>query len=281
VTPGLEWNRLDGFMNKSLLDGEVALSVVIPAFNEAHRIPTSVPRLLETIPLAVELVVVDDGSTDDTADLLWSFLRKRPNTTVLTLPANAGKGAAVRAGMMQAQGEVIVFMDADLAADLGALPRLVASLDTAHVAIGSRKHSEAEIDKGLIRKIVSGVFTTATRMLAGLTFGDTQCGFKAFRRDTARWIFSHQQLDRFAFDVEVLVLAKRLGFTTVEVPIRWNDVDGSTVRWLLDPLQMLRDVARVRWMTRHVKSSGPHDLNNMMPSDAPNELAREVAACAS
>jgi dolichyl-phosphate beta-glucosyltransferase len=158
---------------------------------------------------------------------------------------------------------------------------LVGALDQADVAIGSRRNPEAEVSKGIARTIVSGVFAAATRLLAGLDFGDTQCGFKAFRRDAARWIFSHQQLDRFAFDVEVLVLAKRLGFSTVEVPIRWNDVEGSTVNFLLDPLQMLRDIAKVRWITRHIKPRANEVSRAAVPGSRPVELAREVAACAS
>lgn len=276
------WARLDGFVNSPRHPEAVPLSIVVPAFNEAHRIPQTLPRLLQMVPANVELIVVDDGSTDETADLLRNFLRSRPNTAVFNLPQNGGKGAAVRAGMLHAQGDVVVFMDADLSADLGSLPRLIESLDAADVAIGSRRSAEADIDKGIARRLVSGVFTGLTRLMTGLNFADTQCGFKAFTRDAARLVFSHQQLDGFAFDVEILVLAHRLHLTVAEVPIRWADAEGSTVRWLIDPAKMFRDVMKIRWLTREVKVDRP-SAQHPRPALPGTSLAaaREVAACAS
>jgi glycosyltransferase involved in cell wall biosynthesis len=277
------WTRLEGFVNSARTRNVCPLSIVVPAFNEAHRIPETLPRLLQMVPEEVELIVVDDGSTDATADLLRRFLRKRPNCAVFNLPQNGGKGAAVRAGMLHAEGEVVVFMDADLSADLGALPRLVESLNTVDVAIGSRSSPDAEIQKGLLRKVVSASFSGLTRVMTGLNFGDTQCGFKAFRRDAAKLVFSHQQLDGFAFDVEILLLARRLGLSVTEVPIRWADAEGSTVRWWIDPLKMMRDILKVRWLTRHVVAPiiDPDFGEAVPPGDESLTVAREVARCAS
>ncbi|MCU1345933.1 MAG: glycosyl transferase family 2 [Acidimicrobiia bacterium] len=281
--PGEVWTRLGGFVNSARSRGKTPLSIVVPAFNEAHRIPNTLPRLLELVPEEVELIVVDDGSTDATADLLRTFLRGRPNCAVFNLPENGGKGAAVRAGMLHAQGEVVVFMDADLSADLAALPRLVEALEHADVAIGSRKSPDAEIEKGIGRKVVSAAFAIVTRLMTGLRFGDTQCGFKAFRRDATRLVFSHQQLDGFAFDVEILLLAHRLGLKVAEVPIRWADAEGSTVRWWIDPLKMMRDIVRIKWLTRHVGKEpvGMGITGGPPPPEASLEIARQVAECAS
>jgi glycosyltransferase involved in cell wall biosynthesis len=277
------WARLGGFVNSARTRGVTPLSIVVPAFNEAHRIPKTLPRLLELVPEEVELIVVDDGSTDATADLLRRFLRTRPNCAVFNLPENGGKGAAVRAGMLHAQGEVVLFMDADLSADLGALPRLVEALEFADVAIGSRRSPEAETQKGLARKVISATFTTLTRVMTGLRFGDTQCGFKAFRRDATKLVFSHQQLDGFAFDVEILVLAHRLGLQVQEVPIRWADAEGSTVRWWIDPLKMMRDIMRIKWLIRHVGKEPvePAYEGSTAPSASSLQIARQVAECAS
>jgi dolichyl-phosphate beta-glucosyltransferase len=278
------WARLGGFVNSARTRGVTPLSIVVPAFNEAHRIPSTLPRLLELVPEEVELIVVDDGSTDETAQLLRDFLRTRPNCAVFNLPQNGGKGAAVRAGMLHAQGEVVLFMDADLSADLAALPRLVEALDHADVAIGSRSGDDAEIQKGLARKVISATFAVLTRVMTGLRFGDTQCGFKAFRRDAAKLVFSHQQLDGFAFDVEILVLAHRLGLEVQEVPIRWADAEGSTVRWWIDPLKMMRDITRIKWLTRHVGGDPIHPAfvtGTSAPPAASMLLAEQVAQCAS
>jgi glycosyltransferase involved in cell wall biosynthesis len=229
-----------------------AMTVIIPAFNEERRLIETLPRLLHRLPEPAEILIVDDGSTDRTAIVAESLLAHRRHGRVVRLPWNQGKGAAVRAGVTHATGDPIVYMDADLSADLDDLDRVVAALGYADVVVGSRLAPHAEVlGQSRVRNRASRTFNRATRLLAGLDVGDTQCGFKAFRSSTAKVLFAMQHLDGFAFDVEVLTLAKELNLSTVEIPIRWHGAEGSKVRWHVDPATMLCDIVRLRWRHRH------------------------------
>jgi glycosyltransferase involved in cell wall biosynthesis len=224
---------------------------VVPAYNEARRLKTSLPPLLDVISDAqAELIVVDDGSEDDTAEVAASYLAGVPGSKLVRLALNSGKGAAVRAGVAHARGRSIVFMDADLATDLGDLPALVDALEGSEVAIGSRVIEGATVDGASSARAHMGrTFNRVARAVTGLDLGDTQCGFKAFRAPVAQLLFHLGVVDGFAFDVEILALARRMGYRVAEVPVHWHAVEDSRVDVVRDPARMVRDVllTQARW----------------------------------
>ncbi|MHB1961713.1 MAG: dolichyl-phosphate beta-glucosyltransferase [Acidimicrobiales bacterium] len=235
------------------------LTLVVPAFNETDRLADGIARLTEAVdagaidPASTELLVVDDGSTDGTGESARRLLAPMPWSRVLRLDQNTGKGAAVRTGIAQARGAVVAFTDADMAIDPMQAPRFVEALAGADVAIGSRVIPGARADAGdtLRRKLMGIAFNLVARRVTGVPTGDTQCGFKAFRTPAARLLFHFGTVDRFAFDVEILHLAHRLGMSIREVPVRWRHAGRSRIR-PGDPLSMLADVARIR-----LSSGGP------------------------
>lgn len=229
----------------------VDLSIVVPAFNEAERLPRTLSALAQHLRGSeAEVIVVDDGSEDNTADVARDALADVPRNQVVRLPMNAGKGAAVRIGVSRARGRRVAFMDADLATDLGALPALLERLGRADVAVGSRAVAGSVVTGATATRTLLGRgFNRFVRHVGGLDIRDTQCGFKAFRGPVAKLLFHLSRVNGFAFDVEVLMLATRLGLRVAEVPVRWEAVPGSHVRPLRDPLPMALDVARahLRW----------------------------------
>jgi glycosyltransferase involved in cell wall biosynthesis len=240
-----------------------ALSLVIPAYDEATRLPATlerVDRFLENPPRGpAEVVLVDDGSSDATLELFRRFARDRDEVKVVS-NAHRGKAFAVRSGMLAARGKVVFFSDADLSTPLEESSRLLRALDRgAAVAIGSREGTGARrVDEPMHRHLMGRGFNFVLQFLLVPGIRDTQCGFKMFRADAARGIFS--RLRRYgadapvvkgamvtAFDVEVLFLARKLGFPIAEVPVFWKHAHGSKVRPLVDALRMARDVLLVRW----------------------------------
>jgi dolichyl-phosphate beta-glucosyltransferase len=236
----------------------IDVSLVIPAFNEAGRLPHSWPTLIEALKqleARVEIVLVDDGSTDATCAVAERLFADRPDTRLLRLPWNCGKGTAVRAGVMVAQGNSIAFLDADLAADIFQLPQLLARLETADVALGSRTHAAAQVEgRTAPREVSARLFQELVRRLTDATVVDTQCGFKAFRAPVAKLLFSMTTSAGFGFDVEILTLATTLGLRIAECPIRWTAVDGSHVSFRRHGLGMLGDLRRAR---RHSMKTHP------------------------
>ncbi|MCU1370925.1 MAG: hypothetical protein JWO77_2119 [Ilumatobacteraceae bacterium] len=225
------------------------LTIVLPAFNEAARLPVSIPVLAEHLAErsgSTEVIVVDDGSTDETVRIGTELLRGVPLAGVYKLGAHAGKGAAVRAGVARATGHNIVFMDADLATDLEFLDPLVAALDHVDMAIGSRSAPGA-ITSGVTPSSDAAhrLFNTLSRSLTGLPITDFQCGFKGFRASTGRLLFQLIRERGYAFDVELIALADRLGLDIREVPIHWRAVRGSHVRIVVDSAHMSYQVARI------------------------------------
>jgi glycosyltransferase involved in cell wall biosynthesis len=231
------------------------LTIVLPAYNEAARLPVSIPVLAEHLASRsgkTEVIVVDDGSTDETVRIGSDLLRGVPLSGVYKLGGHAGKGAAVRAGVARATGHNIVFMDADLATDLEFLDPLLASLDEVDVAIGSRSAPGA-ITSGVTPSSDAAhrLFNTLSRSLTGLPITDFQCGFKGFRASTGRLLFQLIRERGYAFDVEVIALADRLGLDIREVPIHWRAVRGSHVRIVVDSVHMSYQVARIAQRHRY------------------------------
>lgn len=234
-----------------------AVSLVLPAYNEGARIERSLCRLKHLLgPLDAELIMVDDGSRDDTVEIAKRVLDSKADATIVQLPKNMGKGAAVRAGVRVARGEAIVYMDADLASDLNDLSVLLKALRDAEVAIGSRAIAGSTTIGGTQgRAVMARTFNAMVRPIVRLPIRDTQCGFKAFRADAAHTIFGFSRSNRFAFDVELLAIASALEMRIVEIPVQWTAVAGSTVRFPRDPLQMMLDLPRIARRRRHATMS--------------------------
>jgi hypothetical protein len=225
--------------------------LVIPAYNEAARLADGVARLVDAIasgaivPGTTEFVVVDDGSTDDTTAQARTLFSPFPHVQLVRLPENRGKGGAVRAGVAVASAPIIAFADADMAIDPGQTPQFIDALANADLAIGSRAASGASVDRpSLRRSIMNRSFNQLVNSITRLSLDDTQCGFKAFRAPAAKLLFHCSIIDRFAFDVEILSLARRLGMPIAEVPVHWLRVKGSRVRPWTDARSMARDVFR-------------------------------------
>jgi dolichyl-phosphate beta-glucosyltransferase len=226
-----------------------SISIIIPAFNEEKRLPATLRLVKEYLSSSAwefsEIVVVDDGSRDATARIA-----EEADVRVLRNPGNRGKGYSVRHGMLEAKGDWVLFSDADLSAPIGELETLweAAGREGASCVIGSRAldRSLIGVHQPMFREAMGRVFNRLMRLETGLRFHDTQCGFKLFERSCARDVFGRQRLDGFGFDVEALFIAKGLGYHTVEVPVRWNDVAGTKVSMLLGAKGFL-DPIRVRW----------------------------------
>jgi dolichyl-phosphate beta-glucosyltransferase len=233
------------------------LSVVLPCLDEAERLPGTLAAYLAHFPpgrAEVELLVVDDGSTDGTTAIADQIAATDPRVRVVRMTRNHGKGYAVRTGIQAALGELVVFTDADGSYGPEQLERVVAALERAPVAIGARLGSDADPGSPL-RRLASRVFNRVMRLLLGLPFSDTQCGLKGFRHDAAEAVFGRTRVDGFAFDVEALLVARRLGIEVVEVPVRAEERQGSKVRLGGDALAMLADV----WRLRRAAARGAYD----------------------
>lgn len=234
------------------------LSVVIPAYNEEARITDTLLHVVEYLdaqPYTFEVLVVDDGSTDNTLSAVQKFAETRPSVRVIHYKPNRGKGYAVRVGVLAAEGEYILFADADLATpieELGAFwEHISAGVD---VVIASRPLKESRLvqRQPFYREWAGRAFNHVVRIFAVRGIHDTQCGFKLFRRDVAREVFSRCTLEGFSFDIEVLHLAQRLGYLIVEAPVHWYHREGSKVKLLHDGLKMLVDIIRLRWRHRRL-----------------------------
>jgi len=229
------------------------LSLVIPAFNEALRLEAGFARLTHAIETGgisaetTEFILVDDGSTDDTAACARALFSSLPHVNILRLETNAGKGAAVRAGVAAAMGPRVIFADADMAIDPTQTPEFIEALESADLAIGSRAASGASVDRPSIsRSVMNKTFNGLVNAVTRVSLNDTQCGFKAFRAPSAKLLFHCTITERMAFDVEMLLLARRLGLKINQVPVHWLRVKGSHVSPLVDTVSMVYDVLRVR-----------------------------------
>jgi dolichyl-phosphate beta-glucosyltransferase len=247
-----------------------ALTVILPCYNEAERLPGTLQALLahlSAVPGAVEVLVVDDGSTDATVSVAEAVAAVDRRLRVLSYCPNRGKGFAVRTGMLAAQGDLVVFTDADGSYQPSDLDHIVGALDRAPVAIGSRA---GDPSGPVARRAASRVFNLAIRGALGLPFGDTQSGLKGFRRAAAQQIFSQARVDGFAFDVEVLWLARQLSLEVTEVHVQAMERQGSKVQMVADALEMLGEV----WTVRRARTTRSHDETGSAPIPSGEAAAR-------
>ncbi len=228
-------------------------SIVIPAFNESGRIPATLESILACIRSRgwqAEVIVVNDGSTDSTAQVVREIARRAPEVRLVENPANHGKGYSVRNGMMQAQGEVVMFTDSDLSAPIEEAELLFDAIQKgADIAIGSRwlERGRQTHRQPLYRQIFGRCFNGVTRMVMRLPFADTQCGFKAFTRSAAQTVFQLQTIERWGFDPEILFIALKRGFHVVEVPVSWAHDERTRMSYLKDGMKMLEELLIIRW----------------------------------
>lgn len=228
------------------------ISIVVPAYNEGTRIENALERIFTCVDQRgwdAEVLVVDDGSSDQTASIVKHWMEIHPRLHLIQNPGNRGKGYSVRNGLLQAAGEIVMFTDADLSAPMEEAERLFKALhEGADVAIGSRWMDRARqtIHQPLYRQFFGRCFNWITRTVMGLPFKDTQCGFKAFRRSAAQVIFRLQTIERWGFDPEILFIAQKLGYEIREVPVTWGHDERSRLSYLRDGMKMLEEMAIIR-----------------------------------
>ncbi|HMG33795.1 MAG TPA: dolichyl-phosphate beta-glucosyltransferase [Blastocatellia bacterium] len=234
-----------------------SLSIVIPAYNEGKRIGQSldgVLRFLQTAHYEAEVIVVNDGSSDQTAEQVTqrieAFGAEAQILRLLTNNPNRGKGFSVKRGLTEAAGEIVLFSDADFSSPITEAPKLIDPIASgrADVTFGSRALNRSLIGKRqpLLRDFGGRIFNFLMQTITGLRFKDTQCGFKAFRREVALPVFRLQRIERFGFDPELLYIARKRGLRLLEVPVVWNDSEGSTVNYFSDSIKMFTDLILIR-----------------------------------
>ena len=228
-------------------------SIIIPAYNEGARIGSALERVLRHVREQgwnAEVIVVNDGSQDNTLEVVREYAERNPGLRVVENPGNRGKGYSVRNGMLKASGQVLLFSDADMSSPIEEAAKLFAAISQgADVAIGSRwLQSELQTQRQpWYRQLFGRLFNMTVRLTLGLKYTDTQCGLKAFRREAARKIFAKQKIERWGFDPELLVLADRFGFKVKEVPVSWAHDERSRMNYFRDGVDMLGEILKIRW----------------------------------
>lgn len=232
---------------------QVTHTFILPAYNESERLGESIPKVVDYVRdrgLKAEIIVVNDGSTDSTAEVVRSFAATNPMIRLLENPGNRGKGYSVRSGMLHASGAVALFTDADLSSPITEADKLFAALrEGADVAMGSRwLQRELQTERQpLLRQLYGRLFNLGLRVVLGLRYRDTQCGFKAFNRRAIETVFTRQRIERWGFDPELLFLANKFRLKTTEVPVEWAHDHRSKINPMRDGLTMGVEVLKIRW----------------------------------
>lgn len=259
---------------------DLSYSIIIPAYNESERLTVSLPKVLEYIDkqaLQAEIIVVNDGSSDSTADVVRRFALLHPEVRLVENPGNRGKGYSVRNGMLQAQGDVLLFTDADLSSPITEASKLFEAIEGgADVAIGSRwLRAELQTERQpWHRQLYGRLFNLGLRLVLGLQYRDTQCGFKAFTHAAAHTVFSRQRVERWGFDPELLFLADKFKLRTAEVPVEWAHDHRSKISPVRDGLRMGVEMLSVRWNDM----KGLYQEPSMVPVEAPVESPAPIRA---
>ena len=246
---------LNQSLNDSTLNDLIALlySIIIPAYNESGRIRPTLDELLryaQQCKWDAEILVVDDGSSDDTREIVREYGKEHSQILLVENPGNRGKGYSVRNGMLHARGEICLFTDADLSSPIAEAQKLFEAIAAgADIAIGSRwLRANLQTERQpLYRQLFGRIYNLVLRIFLSLNFVDTQCGFKAFRGEAARRIFPLQRIERWGFDPEILFLARRLGFSVKEVAVVWAHREGTRLNPFRDGVRMFGEVLRIRW----------------------------------
>jgi dolichyl-phosphate beta-glucosyltransferase len=243
-------------------NNDVTYSIVIPAYNEGQRLGSTLEKVLAYVHQQgwdAEIIVVSDGSRDNTTDIVLAFAAKNPNLRLIENAGNRGKGYSVRTGVLQARGDIVLFTDADLSSPIEEMPKLLQTIASgADIAIGSRwLRAELQTQRqSLHRQVFGRIFNLLLRATLGLQFKDTQCGFKAFTRRAAQAILPLQRIERWGFDPEILFLARVFGFRVEEVPVRWGHSGGTRINPLIDGARMFQEMLRIRWYSITGKYDG-------------------------
>jgi len=251
-------SRAHGTMTNPTTTETLQYSIVIPAFNESARIEAALQEVTDCVEKhgwAAEVIVVNDGSRDDTAAIVRRWMERKPYMRLLENPGNRGKGYSVRHGLLDAKGAIVMFTDADISAPMDEAELLFQAIDPpdggegVDVAIGSRwlERDRQTIHQPLYRQLFGRCFNLVTRTVMHLPYADTQCGFKAFKHDAAQRIFCLQRIERWGFDPEILFIAQRLKYTVREVPVTWGHDERSRMSYLRDGLRMLEEMVVIRW----------------------------------
>ena len=226
---------------------------MIPAYNESARLGATLEKVLAYVHSQAwdaEVIVVNDGSRDNTAAIVRAYAAKDPALRLVENPGNRGKGYSVRNGMLHARGRVVLFSDADLSSPIEEAPKLFAALEKgADIAIGSRwLRAETQTRRQpLHRQLFGRIYNLILRLTLGLHFADTQCGFKAFKQPAVQAIFPLQKIERWGFDPEILFLARKLKFKVQEVPVAWAHREGTSINPLVDGSRMAMEMLHIRW----------------------------------
>ena len=250
-------------------------SLVIPAYNESARLGATLEKVLAYVHSRrwnAEVIVVNDGSRDNTAEIVRTFVARNAALRLLENPGNRGKGYSVRNGMLNARGQVVIFSDADLSSPIEEASKLMQALEEgADIAIGSRwLRAETQTQRQpFYRQLFGRIFNLLLRLTLGLQFKDTQCGFKAFKQPAAQAIFPLQRIERWGFDPEILFLARKFGFQVREVPVLWAHSGGTRINPLVDGSRMFLDMLRIRWNDLMGKYSG--GATTAAPAALPNK----------
>jgi dolichyl-phosphate beta-glucosyltransferase len=262
----------------------IDVSVVVPAYNEERRLP---PTLIDMIdffdrqPLSYEIIVVDDGSSDSTSEVVRKFERVRPHVKLIQLPKNYGKGHAVRVGVLNSRGRAILFADADGATPIEEFSKLYSALESgSEIVIGSRALASAttKVSTSVHRKLLGRIFNRCVNAVLLPSIADTQCGFKIFTRRAALFLFKRQRADRFSFDVEILFMATKAGISIREIAINWRNIPGSKVNLIVDSLRMLQDVFRFRVRHRGISPELFREFSDSFDEATESESAHASVA---
>jgi glycosyltransferase involved in cell wall biosynthesis len=251
-------------------------SIVIPAYNESTRLGATLEKVLAYIRAQgwnAEVIVVNDGSRDGTAEIVRTFAAKDPALRLVENPGNRGKGYSVRNGMLHARGRIVLFSDADLSSPIEEASHLLQALEAgADIAIGSRwLRAETQTQRQpLYRQIFGRIFNLLLRLTLGLQFKDTQCGFKAFKQPAVQAIFPLQKIERWGFDPEILFLARKFGFRMQEVPVAWGHSGGTRIHPLIDGSRMFMEMLHIRWNDQ----TGKYDAAPNISAQAADTLPR-------
>ena len=237
--------------------GQPAYSIIIPAYNESMRLGATLDRILAYVEQQhwdAEIIVVDDGSRDNTREIVRSYMQRSARIHLVENSENHGKGYSVRNGMLHATGEILLFSDADLSSPIEEAEKLFAAIRSgADVAIGSRwlDPTLQTVKQPIYRRILSRIFNLSLRIVLRLKFKDTQCGFKAFTERAAKTVFPPQKIERWGFDPEIIYVAQRQGFKIAEVPVRWAHSAGTRLHPLRDGIHAFWDVVMIRTNSIH------------------------------